>query len=270
MDSEREICIFAKDTITLSMEQTSKYYLYIDECGDQNLENFSPTFPIFTLCGILVREEKVAILNEQVKALKQEFWGDKQIILHSRDIRKCQNGFEVLFDLDVKRRFYEAVNALLGQNDVYTIVCCSILKEPYIRQFGKLNDVYGQSLSFVLERAIFYVDNQCPQGNGQISAIVERRGKREDKILQDYYHQLLGKGTYWITPERMQKRMAGLDFKWKAEDVAGLQVADLIAYPLTRHVLNPNAVNLSYDVLKSNIFTVEGKQMGIKIFPQMQ
>lgn len=34
-----------------------KYYLYIDECGDQNLENFNPEFPIFTLCGVLVSRE---------------------------------------------------------------------------------------------------------------------------------------------------------------------------------------------------------------------
>ena len=52
--------------------------LYIDECGDQNLEAFSPTFPVFTLCGILVRDDKVPLLNEQVRALKKGFWGDRQ------------------------------------------------------------------------------------------------------------------------------------------------------------------------------------------------
>ena len=94
------------------------------------------------------RDDLVPQLEGQVRALKQEFWGNRQIILHSRDIRKCQNGFEVLFDLDVKRRFYESINQLLGQRGVYVIVSCSILKEPYIRQFGRFNDVYGQSLSF--------------------------------------------------------------------------------------------------------------------------
>ena len=45
------------------------------------------------------------------------------------------------------------------------------------------------------------------------------------------------------------------DFKKeKIEDIAGLQIADLIAYPLTRHVLNPQAVNLAYDVLAPKIF----------------
>lgn len=252
----------------VSLDNTIHYHLYIDECGDQNLENFSPTFPIFTLCGIIVRDDKISVLEKEVETLKKAFWGDRKIILHSRDIRKCQNGFEVLFDLNAKQKFYEAINALLGKQDVYVIVSCSILKEPYIRQFGKLNDVYGQSLSFVLERAIFHVDNQCPDGNGKINAIVEKRGKREDKNLLNYYGQLLEKGTYWVTPERMKERMSRLDFRWKSEDVAGLQVADLIAYPITRHILDPKSVNLSYDVIKPNILSENGKLLGMKIFPQ--
>lgn len=246
---------------------TKHYYLYIDECGDQNLESFSPTFPIFTLCGILVADDKVEQLNQQVKNLKKQFWGDKNIILHSRDIRKCQNGFEILFDLNIKQQFYEAINHILAQNNVYVIVSCSIMKEPYIRQFGKLNDVYGQSLSFVIERAIFCVDNKVPEGEGRIHSIVERRGKREDKALLGYYLQLLEKGTYWVDALRMKDRMESFEFKWKSDDVIGLQIADLIAYPLTRHVLNPNQVNLAFDVIEPNIFQQEGKILGLKVFP---
>ena len=243
------------------------YYLYIDECGDQNLESFSPTFPIFTLCGILVAEDKLERLNQQVKELKREFWGDKMVILHSRDIRRCQKGFEILFDLNVKQRFYEAINNVLKQNDVYIIVSCSILKEPYIRQFGKLNDVYGQSLSFVLERSIFCIDDINPKGVSHIHAIVEKRGKKEDNALKNYYEQLLERGTYWVHASRMQDRMESLEFKWKAEDVIGLQIADLVAYPLTRHVLNPEEVNFAYDIIEQNIYKHDGKLLGLKIFP---
>lgn len=243
------------------------YYLYIDECGDQNLESFSKTFPIFTLCGILVAEDKIDHLNQQVVDLKKEFWGNKMVILHSRDIRRCQNGFEILFDLNVKQNFYEAINRILQQNDVYIIVSCSILKEPYIRQFGKLNDVYGQSLSFVLERSIFCIDDINPDGNSRIHAIVEKRGKREDRALKNLYEQLVERGTYWVDSSRMQDRMASLEFKWKSEDVIGLQIADLVAYPLTRHVLNPKDVNFAYDVFEKNIYKREGKLLGLKIFP---
>ncbi len=243
------------------------YYLYIDECGDQNLESFSPTFPIFTLCGILVAEDKIERLNQQVMELKREFWGDKMVILHSRDIRRCQKGFEILFDLNVKQRFYEAINNVLKQNDVYIIVSCSILKEPYIRQFGKLNDVYGQSLSFVLERSIFCIDDINPQGGSCIHAIVEKRGKKEDKALKNFYEQLLERGTYWVHATRMQERMESLEFRWKSEDVIGLQIADLVAYPLTRHVLNPKEVNFAYDIIEQNIYKRDGKLLGLKIFP---
>ena len=68
----------------------------------------------------------------------------------------------------------------------------------------------------------------------------------------------------------MKSHMTCLDFKWKTEDVAGLQIADLIAYPLTRHVLNPKAVNLAYDVLAPNIFMEDGKLLGLKIYPSQQ
>lgn len=49
----------------MAMEKTtkSKYYLFIDECGDHNLANYDPGFPVFTLCGILVSRQN---LNELI------------------------------------------------------------------------------------------------------------------------------------------------------------------------------------------------------------
>ena len=41
-----------------------------------------------------------------------------------------------------------------------------------------------------------------------------------------------------------------------------------MAYPITRHVLNPEGVNLAYDVLKKNIYQVDGKMYGMKVFPK--
>ena len=245
----------------------SKYYLYIDECGDQNLSNFEQTFPIFTLCGVLIREDKDIIIREKINSLKREFWGDKEIILHSRDIRKCQKGFEVLFDLDVKKKFYETLNNILEQEEMYVIVCCCILKEPYIRQFGKMNDVYSQSLSFLLERVVFCLDDQKGTDEIELHTMVEKRGKKEDKVLAEFYNQMLNKGTYWVKPERLQAYCRSFISVPKKANIVGLQLADLVAYPITRHVLNPKEVNFAYDIIKNNIYTSEGKQKGLRIFP---
>lgn len=245
-----------------------QYYLFIDECGDQNLSNFDKGFPIFTLCGIIVSEAKKKFLDSAIEDLKKEFWGEKKVILHSRDIRKCQNGFEILFDLDIKKKFYEMVNNILGEKDVYTIICCSILKEPYIRQYGKLNDVYAQSLSFLMERTVFYLDSISENKDVILDIIVEMRGKKEDKNLYDYFMQLLEKGTYWVDSDRLKKYVHKFDFKPKKANINCLQIADLIAYPITRHILDPNSVNFAYEIIKDNIFVENGKLLGLKVLPK--
>ena len=242
------------------------FVLYLDECGDQNLSSFDPQFPIFTLCGVVVSEAQDELLADRINLLKRDIWNNTNIILHSRDIRKCQNGFEVLFDLEVKKRFIESVNAILG-DDIYIIICCAILKESYIRQYGKLNDVYGLSLSYIMERVVFYLDS-VGKDNIELRTVIERRGKKEDKSLLNYYNQLLDRGTYWVNGERMRRYFKRFDMRWKSENIVGLQVADLVAYPITRHVLNPNGVNLAYDVLKKNIYQVDGKMYGMKKFPK--
>ena len=70
--------------------------------------------------------------------------------------------------------------------------------------------------------------------------------------------------------KREKKFLKKFDMRWKSENIIGLQIADLIAYPVTRHVLNPNGVNLAFDVLKKNIFQLNGKVYGMKIFPKEQ
>lgn len=242
--------------------------MYVDECGDQNLSNFEATFPIFTLCGVIVSEEQNVALEEQVNAMKQRFWGTTGVILHSRDIRKCEKAFVNLFDLDIKQKFYDEINAILGKADAYKVVTCTILKEEYIRQFGRFNDVYGQSLSLLVERAIFYLDDLAIEEGVELHIIAEMRGKKEDRNLLSYYNQLRDKGTYWVTPERLQSHAKRFDFVPKKDNIVGLQIADLIAYPITRHILEPDILNPAFNILSKNLYCSEGKCLGMKIIPK--
>lgn len=243
----------------------TKYHLFIDECGDQNLTTFDPTFPAFTLCGVLIPETKLSFLYAQVEKLKEDFCGSSNIILHSRDIRKCKGNFSFLQYEDKKQDFYKRVNEILSQNGVYIIVSCTILKEPFIQHFSKDADVYGLSLYYLLERSIFYADDHSD--SPVIDAIVERRGKIEDRMLLNYYNRLRKRGTKWITKERFQLRMGTFRFSAKKENIIGLQLADLIAYPITRYVLNPQKPNPAFEVIRSNIYSDKGVMLGMKIKP---
>ena len=87
------------------MNNPTKYYLFLDESGDHGLGNIDPTFPVFVLSGILISEENYEILNKQFNGLKNKHWGEKKVILHSRDIRKCEKEFQILFNLDILFRW---------------------------------------------------------------------------------------------------------------------------------------------------------------------
>ncbi len=198
-----------------------KYYLYLDECGDHNLANFDPSFPIFTLCGILISEEDDLPLNTKIVEMKRKYWGEKKVILHSRDIRK----------------------------------------------YGRLNDdVYGLSLSFIMERAVYYLDGMNDP-DAQLQVIVEKRGKREDASLLSYYNEVFDRGTYFVNSERFKKYFKGFEFRNKKEDIIGLQIADLAAYPITRYVLDNEAYNRAFEVVEGKIYTQNGRRHGMKIFP---
>ena len=72
---------------------------------------------------------------------------------------------------------------------------------------------------------------------------------------------------HYISPERLAEHMGRFGFSNKSENIFGLQIADLIAYPISRYVLNPEKVNPAYDVIATNIYTSNGKRLGLKIFP---
>ena len=246
------------------MTNANKYYLFIDECGDQNLTNFDPSFPIFTLCGIVMSQQELDLITAQLLEIKKKYWGNKKIIFHSRDIRKCEKGFEILFDLDIKREFYKEINSILGQK-LYTIICCAILKDKYIKNYGKMNDVYALSLSFIVERTVFYLDSIGKSID--LNVIIEKRGKKEDNSLFNYYNQLIDRGSYYVNSSRIAKYFRRFEMKSKSDDIIGLQVADLIAYPITRYILDNDAVNHAYEIIKDKIYTERNKLYGLKILP---
>lgn len=241
------------------------YYLFIDESGDHGLHNVDSNFPVFLLCGILYREDEYFKARDEINVIKKRHWGNKDVILHSRDIRKCEKEFQILFDLDIKKDFIEGINDVIA-NSSYTVLASAIDKIKYIKKFGKLsNDVYELALSFIIERAIYRLDETKDCTN--LNIVVECRGKKEDKKLDEHFQRLLARGTGYVKPDRLSKINTKIHFRDKKKNVNGLQLADLVAYPCARHVIDPNRANPAFDILAPKIYTKNGKRYGLKIFP---
>ena len=118
----------------------------------------------------------------------------------------------------------------------------------------------------MIERTIFYLDS-LDDTDIELTTIIEKRGKKEDSSLLAYYNALIDRGTYWVSSKRIKSYFKEFQMRAKSEDIVGLQIADLVAYPITRYVLDENAVNLSFEVIKHNIYSNDGKLYGMKVFP---
>ena len=247
------------------MVDINKTYLFIDESGDHGLTKIDTDFPVFLLCGVLIKEEDYETVRQAINTLKHSIWGNKEVIFHSRDIRKCEKEFQKLFDLDIKKYFYEELNKIIAGSS-YTIIASAIQKDRFIEKFGKLqDDVYEVALSFVIEQAIVALNSMEAETN--LSIVIEKRGKKEDKQLDDHFQRIVGKGTGKLTAEEVNKSNPTFTFKNKRENINGLQLADLVAYPIARYVIEPNRANPAFDVLESKIYRTNGGLDGLRIYP---
>lgn len=245
-----------------------KYYFFLDETGDHGLNYVDKNFPIFLLCGCLLSEDRLRNLEAEVNTFKQKYFKTEGVILHSREIRKCEGAFQVLFDLDLKATFYEDLNLMLKKGE-YTIIGAAVNKDEHIKKYGKgARDPYALSLSFIMERLVFYL--QKMDSGATVEVIVEERGKKEDRMLQAHFNSILDRGTYYVQSGDFKKLVRKFKFHSKRENIIGLQVADLCAYPSARFLISPDEPYIPFRIIENKIYSgKKGNYMGwgLKVFP---
>jgi len=245
-----------------------KYYFFLDETGDHGLSYIDPNFPLFLLCGCLFSEDEFRVACRKVDELKLKYFKTTEMILHSRDIRKCEGVFQILFDLNIKKSFYEDLNELMKELR-YTVISSAINKEEFIKKYGKgADDPYHVSFSFIMERIIFYTDSI--DRAGQVVIVPERRGRKEDDLFVSHYNSIMDSGTFHVSSERFKQRIVQLKFCKKRDNNIGSQIADLTAYPLARFVLNPKEPYIPFQAIREKIYCNTKRQIegyGLKVFP---
>ena len=101
------------------------------------------------------------------------------------------------------------------------------------------------------------------------------RGGKEDRKLKNSFSRLWEDGTEYVTPERFQKVLTSkqLKVKPKANNISGLQIADIIAHPSRTEILRENKVRDTQlapfatkivAILKEKYYQHEGKIFGKK------
>ena len=208
--------------------------LFLDESGDHNLSVIDPSYPIFVLGGVIVDKDYAdGQLTEAFDDFKSAMFGRTDIVLHTADIVRTRNGFEGLKNTEFSALFYAELNSLMRQLQ-YSVVACIIHKDEHYRHYEAYGlDPYHLGLNVLVDLFCSAVGRS--RNNGLI--VAEERDKTLDSDLLRAWSILRTKGTPYTKPRVVRNTIQTLDLRGKKENLAGLQLADLVVSPIGRHIL---------------------------------
>jgi hypothetical protein len=238
----------------------SDYIVYVDESGDHSLDVIDKNYPYFVLAFCVFKKQNyIDSVVPDLQRFKFEMFGHDMVVLHELEIRKSKPPFNILLDASVREPFMTGLNGLVERSR-FTIISSIIDKNAHLDKYGQhAHSPYELSLLFCMERLqhLLMGDNQLAE---KTHIVLERRGKKEDDELELAFRRYCDQNNFPFEPV----------FAHKQNNSAGLQLADLVARPIGRHVMNATQSNRAFDILKKKLYSPNGSinGWGLKVFPK--
>jgi hypothetical protein len=228
-----------------------RYRLYIDESGDHTYKLLAdPSHRYLALLGVWFRQkDHYNSFADDLEKLKRDIFGprpDKPVILHRSDIIGRKGPFGILRNGDLQGRFDAGLLEIVGRQQ-FTMVCVVIDKMRIPKEFHDGFNPYHRSLAALMDQYIDWL--HLHDGVGDVMA--EGRGKVEDNLLKEEYHrgfegvsQAVGIENQLFPAGARPMPLTSRDIKIqpKSANIAGLQLADLLAHPAKQACLIENGL----------------------------
>ena len=210
-----------------------KHRLYIDEVGNPDLgSSRNPNHRYLSLTGVVIELGYVnGVLHPEMEDLKRRYFGshpDEPIILHRKELVNKRQPFAALTDPTVERAFNRELLDRLRAWE-YAVITVIIDKLQQMEQYQVWRyDPYHYCLKVLMERYVVWLQSEDATGD----VMAESRGGNEDKRLKRSFERVYEEGSEWVPPALIQARLTSrqLKVKPKSNNIAGLQLADLIAH----------------------------------------
>lgn len=241
--------------------------MFLDESGDHNLKKIDKSYPIFCLAGCIVEFGYYhQVFEKEIDKLKFKHFGRRDIILRSYDIRKQKGEFSVLVDKRKRETFYLDLDRLV-ESLQFTVIASVINKLKLKAHYLKPSDPYELCFQFIMERFCMFLGEKRDTGIMRM----ESREAHNDKVLAEDYEIFRNKGNNMFSPEEVRRKLVDLSFNQKPQNIAGHQIADLVAYPIGSYVLRPKKKNPAFAIIEKKLHRKRGTNQylnyGLKIFP---
>ncbi|HNU62862.1 MAG TPA: DUF3800 domain-containing protein [Methanofastidiosum sp.] len=217
-----------------------KYRLYIDEVGNSDLgASNDPNHRYLSLTGVIFELTYVQeVVFQQVEDLKKRYFNshpDDPVILHRKEIVNKRPPFDNLLDPTIEESFNKEILSLMTNLD-YIVISVVIDKLEHKNRYQTWrSDPYHYCLKILIERYVLWLKEQRSVGD----VMAESRGGKEDRRLKDSFERVYQNGTEYLKSEMFSAYLTSrqLKVKLKSNNIAGLQIADLIAHPSYRAIL---------------------------------
>jgi uncharacterized protein DUF3800 len=211
----------------------ARYRLYIDESGDHTFNLLDDSARRYlALLGVWFRQgEEYTAFSDALEHMKRQFFGarpDNPVILHRSDIINRRRAFGVLCDEELRARFDAALIELV-QRASFKMVCVVIDKKQHSERYKSPLHPYHYCLAALLDRYSGWLNFKNARGD----VLAESRGKEEDIQLKEAYRRVYESGTLLFGHAHHQRALTSKEIKLdrKGANIAGLQLADLLAHP---------------------------------------
>ena len=246
----------------------SNFVVYVDESGDHGMETVDGNYPVFVLAFCVFHKRHY---SEKVVPALQKFkfnhFGHDLAVLHEHEIRKEKGDFKFQ-NRQHKQNFLVELTSIIEASN-FILISCVIDKEQLRSKPGVPPNPYHLALGFCLE-TLYELLQEKNQDDKLTHVVVECRGKKEDNELELEFRRICDGANRWGNPLPFDVKFAD-----KKVNLAGLQLADLVARPIGLRVLRPEQENRAFDVLKRKFFCDGGRKnvgegfenWGLKIYP---
>jgi Protein of unknown function (DUF3800) len=210
----------------------NKYRLYVDEVGNHDLDvGDNENERYLSLTGVLFELEYVAqTLGPRLGDLKTRYFGshpDQMVVLHRKELVQRRYPFQALRDPTIEAAFNDEFLGLLADLE-FKAITVTLDKAEHVRLYqGWAFHPYHYAMRVLVERYVLEL-RDCG-GVGDVMA--EGRGGREDLALKEVFRALVEHGFANTVSFRSRLTSLELKVKRKADNIPGLQIADLVAHP---------------------------------------
>jgi Protein of unknown function (DUF3800) len=239
----------------LQLPTFSDYIVFIDESGSPVLDPIDPDYPVFVLVFCLIHKEVYADkIQPGFKRLKFKYFGHDMTALHSHGIRKPSGEYAFLQNAELRNEFMTDLTALLTDSE-YNLIVHVIDKIALKARYTRPYDPYDIALRMNMEQLTMFL-REKQQTSKLCHLIAESRGKKEDNQLELEFRRVLDPQQGWGMASRFSFADTPMSLKFVEKKVnsAGLQISDLAAQPIGRHLLKPGQSNRAFEAISSKIY----------------